>query len=148
MFLKLTNNKIFIHKVKGSALVIAIFIIVVMSLIGSALVRMNSSSAENIAYEVIGTRAYQAAQAGAQRKLREVFPLLPQLLVPNVCPANTLQYDFSTIKGLENCNAINVNCVVDAFVDGVTYYTISSTGQCRVAEVFTSRKIEVKARSL
>ncbi|HBY85826.1 MAG TPA: type II secretory pathway component, partial [Colwellia sp.] len=60
---------------RGSALVLALFIIVVTTLLGAALVRMISANSETIAYEVIGTRAYQAAQAGAQRKLSELFPL-------------------------------------------------------------------------
>ena len=144
MFPKLTIKVRAPNRQKGSALVIAIFIIVVMTLLGSALVRMVSSNAETIAYEVIGTRAYQAAQAGAQRKLSEVFPLLPN---NGLCLGN-VEYDFSTIEGLENCKAVNVSCSEDATVDEIVYYTITSTGQCSVAGVFTSRQIEIKARSL
>jgi len=128
---------------RGSALVIAIFIIVVMTLLGSTLVRMIGSTAETIAYEVIGTRAMQAAQAGAQRKMAELFPLLP---ASGACTSGAA-YDFSAIKGLENCQAI-VTCDDDATVDGIAYYTVTSTGQCNVAGVFTSRKIEIKAKSL
>jgi len=129
---------------QGSALVIAIFIIVVMTLLGTTLVRMISSTAETIAYEVIGTRAYQAAQAGAQRKMSELFPLLPSV---GVCSSG-VTFDFSTIEGLENCRALAVQCTNDATVDGVSYYTVTSTGQCDVAGVLTSRKIEIKAKSL
>ncbi len=134
---------------QGSALVIAIFIIVVMMLLGASLVRMTSSNAEIIVYEVLGTRAYQAAQAGAQRKMTEVFPLVSG---SEVCTVNS-SWDFSTIEGFENCQALDVDCVEDAVIDAgtvdeVTYYTITSTGQCSVAGVVTSRKIEIKARSL
>ena len=59
----------------GSALVIAIFIIVVMTIIGTALVRMINTEAQTIAYEVLGTRAFQAAQTGLQRRLQLVYPL-------------------------------------------------------------------------
>ena len=59
----------------GSALVTAIFVLVIMTLLGSALIRMQSSSAETVVYEVIGTRAYAAAQAGVQWQLTELFPL-------------------------------------------------------------------------
>jgi len=144
MFLKLSMRTTKTHQQKGSALVLALFIMVIMTLLGTVLVRMISSNAETIAYEVIGTRAYQAAQAGAQRKLSEVFPLLP---ASGVCTAAS-QYDFFSIEGLNYCKAIAVGCVADATVDGVTYYTITSTGQCDIAGVFTSRKIEIKARSL
>jgi len=132
------------YKQKGSALVMAIFIIVVMTLLGSALVRMVSSNAETIAYEVIGTRAYQAAQAGAQRKLSELFPLLPN---NGLCIGN-VDYDFSTVKGLETCKAINVSCLESATVSGVTYYIVTSTGRCNVAGAYTSRQIEINARNL
>lgn len=133
------------NKQRGSALVMAIFIIVVMSLLGAALVRMMSSSAETVAYEVIGTRAYQAAQAGAQIKLSEVFPLEP---ISGKCDATIVAYDFSAIKGLENCKAEEVSCIEDATVAGISYYTVTSRGECAVAGVLTSRKVEVKARSL
>jgi MSHA biogenesis protein MshP len=139
------NESITQNKQRGSALVLAIFIIVVMTLLGSALVRMIGVNAETIAYEVIGTRAYQAAQAGVQRKMSELFPLNPGV---SVCEDNIVPYDFSAIEGLENCKAEIVTCNLDALVKGISYYTVTSTGQCSVAGVFTSRKIEMKARSL
>ncbi|MDX2367508.1 MAG: pilus assembly PilX N-terminal domain-containing protein [Colwellia sp.] len=145
MFLKLMSESITQNKQRGSALVLAIFIIVVMTLLGSALVRMIGTNAETIAYEVIGTRAYQAAQAGVQRKMSELFPLNQGV---NVCEDNIIPYDFSAIEGLENCKAEIVTCNLDALVKGVSYYTVTSIGQCSVAGVFTSRKIEMKARSL
>lgn len=132
------------NKQNGSALVIAIFVIVVMTLLGTALVRMISSSAETVVYEVIGTRAFQAAQVGLQRKLQVLYPLLPTL---GTCEAST-EYDLSGIEGLENCKAINVACSIDATVAGVTYFSVRSTGQCEVAGVLTSRTLEVQSREL
>jgi len=145
MFLKLSTKIRRSNKQKGSALVLALFIMVVTTLLGAALVRMISSNSETIAYEVIGTRAYQAAQAGAQRKLSEVFPLLPGSVE---CSPDSIYNEFSTVKGLDNCVATDVDCIADAIVDDVTYYTITSTAQCNIAGVFTSRTIEIKARSL
>jgi MSHA biogenesis protein MshP len=131
-------------KQKGSALVLAVFVIVVVTLLGAALVRMMSSNAETIAYEVIGTRSLQAAKAGAQKKMSELFPLLPN----NGQCLGAVEYDFSAIKGLENCKAIDVSCGLDATVNGISYYTITSTGECDVGDVFTTRKIEISARVL
>lgn len=132
---------------RGSALVLALFIIVVTTLLGAALVRMISANSETIAYEVIGTRAYQAAQAGAQRKLSELFPLLSLPGSPS-CSPDSIYNEFSNVEGLENCQASNVDCVEGPTVDEITYYTITSTGQCNFAGVFTSRTIEIKARRL
>lgn len=144
MFHELMMKNRALKKQKGSALVIAIFVIVVITLLGGALVRMMGSTSETIAYEVIGTRSFQAAKAGAQRKMSELFPLLPN---NGVCLGD-VEYDFSAIKGLENCKAAIVNCIVDATVHDVTYYTITSTGQCDIAGVFTSRQIKIRARIL
>jgi MSHA biogenesis protein MshP len=131
---------------RGSALIVAVFIIVIMTLLGTALVRMMSSSAETVAYEVLGARAYQAAQAGLQRKLAEVFPLAPAVGICNA-PDPPVPYDFSAIRGLENCRATNVGCT-DSEILGVTYYIITSRGQCDIAGILTSREIEVRASSL
>ncbi|MEW6994128.1 PilX N-terminal domain-containing pilus assembly protein [Colwelliaceae bacterium MEBiC 14330] len=143
MFLKHAINKSKLTLQNGSALVLALFIIVIVTLLGTALVRMISSNAETIAYEVLGTRAYQAAQAGAQIKLKRLFPLSG----PSECTANST-YDFSGIDGLDNCQAAIVDCTADRTVDGITYYTITSTGQCDFLGGFTSRTIEVKARNV
>ncbi len=145
MFLKLAINKSRLTVQNGSALVLALFIIVIVTLLGTALVRMISSNAETIAYEVLGTRAYQAAQAGAQIKLKKLFPLSDPSECTAIDPNNP--NDFSGIDGLDNCQA-SVDCSADRTVDGITYYTITSTGQCEFLEVFTSRTIEVKARSV
>jgi MSHA biogenesis protein MshP len=145
MFHKLPIKMIASKKQQGSALVLALFIIVVTTLLGAALVRMISANSETIVYEVIGTRAYQAAQAGAQRKLSEVFPLLPG---SPECSQDTIYNEFSNVEGLGNCVATDVDCIEGPTVDDITYYTITSTGQCNVAEIFTSRTIEIKARRL
>ncbi len=131
---------------KGSALVIAIFVIVVMSLLGSALVRMLNAEAETIAYEVLGTRAFQAAQTGLQVKLSELFPLGG---TSGSCDAD-VNVNLSVIEGLENCDVERAECSIDTPipVDGITYYTIISEGQCDFGGVITSRTLEVKARTL
>jgi len=127
---------------RGSSLVIAIFIIVVLSLLGAALVRMLNSSAESIVYEVYGTRALQAAQSGIQLKLAELFPL----------SAGTPKCDdvvtksFSNTLGLENC-AYSTSCISNNG-GNITIYIIESRGTCEVAGIFTSRTLEVVARDL
>jgi len=126
----------------GSALVIAVFIIIVMSLLGIALVKMLSSSAEAVAYEVIGTRAYTAAQSGAQWQLLRTFPL------NNTGAQCQLSQSMPTpsVEGLSSCN-VNVACTVSIY-DDTSYYTITSTATCNVGNVMTSRSIEIEAKSL
>ena len=130
-------------KQKGSAIVIAIFVIV--ALLGAGLVKILASSAESVAYEVIGTRAYAAAQTGAQWQLLEVFP--HDTDTRTTCQSSITAPDFSNVEGLENCEA-TVTCNDDGEFDGTTYYIITSTGQCTVGGVITSRTVEIEARSL
>ncbi len=162
MFPKQVYQKTLIEKnnQRGSALVIAVFIIVVMTVLGLALVRMLGASSESVAYEVIGTRAYAAAQTGAQWAGREIFPLgtgfarhcdgstvsesntsfvSPQTLSPPSAISNS--------EGLENCEISLLTCE-DLKYDDVAYFTITSTGQCDVGGVITSRTMVIEARSL
>lgn len=129
----------------GSALVLAVFILVVMTLLGAALVRMMSSTAETVAYEVIGTRAYQAAQVGIQWQLTEIFPLNTTGITR--CKPNIIEPVISGVEGLGNCE-FNIECNDDIFHNNIRYYNVISTGSCSVAGVETSRVVEVEARSL
>ncbi|MBL4822840.1 MAG: pilus assembly PilX N-terminal domain-containing protein [Colwellia sp.] len=129
----------------GSALVIAIFVLVIMTLIGSALIRMQSSSAETVVYKVMGTRAYAAAQTGLQWQLTQIFPL--NTTGTTLCYTNIIEPDISGVAGLENCQ-FEISCDSSISHDGVQYYTITSTGSCRVASIETSRTIEIEARNI
>jgi len=157
---KLFNNRNVTKNQQGSALVIAVFIIVVMTILGLALVRMLNTSSESVAYEVIGTRAYATAQTGIQWAGREVFPLgtgsarhCNGTVVTAASTGSGVEEKLSPpsgIKdsaGLANCKISELKCK-DLKYDGVTYFTITSTGQCDVSGVTTSRSIVIEARSL
>jgi len=139
-------GKLSINRQQGSALVIAVFLIIVTSLLAAGLIKMLSSTADSVAYEVIGTRAFQAAQTGAQLKLAQIFPLGTAPVTCAVADLNAVP-DISAIDGLKGCE-ITLTCNSDVIVDGVTYYRVTSTGSCTVADVITSRTIEVGAKSL
>jgi len=141
-------------KQQGSSLVMAIFIIVVLSLLGSALVQVLSTSSETIAQEVLGTRALTAANSGMQGQLQKLFPLNG---IAAICPAST-NYDFSNITGLYTCKAVVTceNYVADH--NGIAYYRLQSTGSCGSGTieassfdqsiVLSSRTVQVEARRL
>ena len=142
----------------GSSLVLAIFVLVVMLLLGTALVRMLATSSQSIAYEVLGARAYQAANIGVQDRLATLFPIgtSPQYCLgidislpdPGDSPvvANYLT-NIANVDGLNNCIVSELSCT-DFKVDDVVYYQVRSTGQCTAGDITTSRTIEVEARSL
>jgi MSHA biogenesis protein MshP len=129
----------------GSALVIAIFVLVMMTLLGSALIRMQSSTAETVVYEVMGARAYAAAKTGLQWQLTEIFPL--NTTGVTLCKVNIVEPTISDVKGLENCQ-FEITCDDSISHDGVQYYTLTSMGSCSIAGIETSRTIEIEARNI
>ena len=143
-----SKTHVTINKNKGSALVIAIFILVVMTLLGSALVKMLSASAESVAFEVLGTRAFQAAQIGIEWELQKLFPLNSSAIAcQSQAIINSNKPNLSTIDGLYSCRIEALTC--SSFeVNSVTYYTVESTGQCDINGEVTSRTLQVQARSL
>lgn len=130
---------------RGSSLVIAIFIIVVMSLLGATLLEMMTNNEEDYAYEVLGTRAYNTAQIGVQWKLQRIFPLNEDAN-PNMCADPTLPPTLNDVQGLNQCS-ITVLCTTFKH-DDVNYFTVKSTGQCNINGETTSRMVEVQAKSL
>ncbi|MGL1956512.1 MAG: hypothetical protein OCD00_04270 [Colwellia sp.] len=154
MYLIKINNQ------KGSALLMALFILVVLTLLGGALVQVLSTSSEAIAQEVIGTRALAAANSGMQAELQKLFPLNNP--TTNQCNAIN-NYNFSTSgansdgAGLYHCKA-KTTCSHYAThpVDGTKFYRLTSTGTCGSGElasdsqdiVVSSRTVQVEARTL
>lgn len=138
-------------KQRGSALMLALFVIIVILLLGVTLVEILSTGSEAVSQEVLGTRALTAANSGMQAQLQILFPLDN---VSGICPAST-PYSFPNVEGLSQCTAV-VSCGDYATVDGVTYYRLESTGNCGTGVmaldsksiVLSSRTVIVEARSL
>ena len=152
---KLTHKK---HH-QGSALMIALFVILVMALLGSAILNMQRTSSEAIAQEVLGTRALAAARSGMQISLKQLFPPTGG----TSCASGNVSYRFRSLQGLNNCS---VAIVCNSYAtddkgtattdDDITYYRLVSTGSCGAGDVandntdvvVSSRTIQVEARSL
>jgi MSHA biogenesis protein MshP len=137
MYPKLPRTK---HKQRGSALVVAIFIIVVMLAIVLALSRILLSSSDSVVYEVQGTRAMFAAQSGMELALTELFP--------RSAAANCSSWTFSfATAGLPGCEA-QVQCTAQPVASPQLsqLYFMQSTGSCNANEFITSRSIELEVR--
>lgn len=142
----------------GNALLTAIFVIVVMSLLGAALVRMYFSQAESTVYEVYGAKAFQAAQVGVQMQLRAIFPLG----ATGGCDNGLQNIDLSSTPGFEACQVTATTCSTpkievddpDTLVDpDIDYWVVTATGECRSVNevegqepIITSRQVEVQVR--
>lgn len=131
----------------GFSLPVAIFVLVLLSLLGAAMTRMLATGAQSLGFEVLSTRAFYAAESGAQWGMNTLFP-------PMGPPAATCfaqqNLSFST-SGLNGCSA-QVTCagpVVVANAGGATstQFRISSRGACGSGTDMATRVLEVGAQN-
>ncbi|MDT8427869.1 MAG: hypothetical protein RQ757_03795 [Pseudomonadales bacterium] len=129
---------------RGISIPAAVFVITLLSIIAVAINSLVSDNAETFQEEVSLTRAFYAAESGAGFALNALFPPDEFPLYQRgdnskaVCDAGPRKYEFEA-TGLSLCSA-EVSCVIDATVDGVEYYTITSTGTCDTV----SRTVQVR----
>lgn len=126
-------------------LFISVFVIVVMGMLGLTLTNILATSAESVAYEVLGLKALNAARTGLEVKISDAFPLESSSSSPN-CGLST-NVTLSAVSGLEGCS-FTAQCQADSSIGGMTYYRFSSTGQCIMSDVIVSRTVAVDARTL
>lgn len=125
---------------RGFSLPVAVFILVIMALIGTALVSLTQSSHQALGQEVISTRAFYAAESGAQVALGQLFSL-NGATANCAAPYPTINF---TSAGLDGCSA-SVNCSSNT-INSKTYYTLTSTGSCSFATTSATRQIELMAK--
>lgn len=131
---------------RGIGVPAAVFVITILALLAVAINELVSENSETFQEEVLLTRAFYAAESGAGFALNALFPpeefprYQSEITNNAICDAGPREYTL-TAEGLNACE-ISVTCVVDAVVDGVEYYTITSAGTCsdvtRTVQVRTS----------
>ena len=158
---KALANLFRLTKQQGSSLILALFVIIILTLLGSILMRIISTSSETVSQEVLGTRAYMAANSAMQAELQKLFPLNG---ATGICNADNAYPEFHTalgddVPGLYDCRAATT---CDNYYPkpadplAVQYYRLTSTGKCGSGimagdsknMVNSSRTIQVEARSL
>ena len=130
----------FTNKQSGVSLAILLFIVVILAILSAALVSINSQSVMSNAHQVIATRAFFAAESGANFQSMRIFPLSGASICAN--------QNFATnVNGLNGCTA-QTQC--NTFnVDGLDFYQIISQGQCNAGQDFqATRTIEVRMQAL
>ena len=125
----------------GSSLVMAVFIIVLMSVLLLALGRQLISSSTSVSIEVQGNRAFNAAQSGLQLGLAQLFPINSTAS----CAAVAASFSFNQ-PGLPGCTA-TINCSQVTNPDVLTrpLYRLSSTGSCQAGDIRSSRVVVMEA---
>ncbi|GIU14529.1 MSHA biogenesis protein MshP [Shewanella morhuae] len=125
---------------RGSALIIGVFVITVMFLLASALINIVQDSDTALTQEVWGTRAFAAANSGADAALAQLFPLNGAV---GICLA-TSTWNPPNVTGFHACS-VTLTCTPFA-VGTVTQYRINSKAICESGETRVSRQVEVEAR--
>lgn len=142
-----------LSKQKGSAIVLAIFVIVIISLLGAALMSLQRDSAKGSSYEVYAARAYLSAYSASEIALAELFPLIPVDAVATVpsCSHVTVNIALQSYDaGFHGCSAIVSCSVLSPSLSSSlpTRYKVVSTAVCKNAQTVTRRQITVEAVSL
>ena len=127
----------------GSSLVMAIFIIVLMSILLLALGRQLISASTSVSIEVQGNRAFNAAQSGLQLGLAQLFPLNTTAS----CAAVAASFSFNQ-PGLQSCTA-TLSCLQVNNPDDPTpsrpLFRLTSAGRCEAGEIRSSRVVVMEA---
>lgn len=137
---------------------IGVFIITVMFLLAATLINVLDDADQEISLEVWGTRAFAAANSGADRALAALFPVDGSA---GSCPPQTT-WNIGTATGLVGFNGCSVVMTCSSVTtnlpqNNMTQYLITSTATCSTGQcdsgsdsdascIRVSRQVEVEAR--
>ena len=127
MTAKRDNRSATLSAEKGSALVMVIFIMVVLALLLAALAYITAQSNQNTAYQIASTRAYWAAQSGAEWGTYQITSATGRAASQCFSPSPAYPA-IGSIPELKGCSA-KVACS-SARTASTTSYQITSTGTC------------------
>ncbi len=136
---------------RGSMLLVAIFVLTVMIFLAVSMQDVFSNASRSVAYEVYGTRALSAANAGAESALQKIFyPVSEADKLSFNADQASLTLNLSAIDGFNGCNvAVTVGRFTitdsDYFYD-YTHYRVESTATCVAGDFKTVRTVSVEGR--
>jgi len=115
---------------RGFSLVSAIFLLVVLSFLGIAMVSFSTSQHQSSAMDVMGSRAYQAARAGIEWATYHVIQQPANSPTPWAgCAASQTVAVAGTLAPF---SPVNVDCAAASHVEGgstVWVYDVTSTAK-------------------
>ena len=127
---------------QGAGLPMAIFLITVMALIVTTIAQLQQSSGEMEALDILSTRAFYAAESGAQIGLVKALGEDDEGKKTRSC-FNQFEPDFDQ-SGLNGCSAV-VSCESEGAPNPATV-VITSEGACGSGNSIASRTVKVKAQ--
>ncbi len=125
-------------KQQGVGLVAAIFVITVMALVSAGISKLVVTSQQSYGHEILSAKAFLAAESGAQLAINAVMP--PSGSGSCVDATPTL-----VAIGLAGCQ-VSTRCILTGPIDGISYYSIESTGQCGADADLAIRKLTLRVQ--
>jgi MSHA biogenesis protein MshP len=125
---------------QGSALIIAMFILVLGALMLAALARLSTASGNSLIYEVQGQRSYWLAKSTLELGFIQLFPLnqpAQSCAAVTTTSRNWNSGDWSGCQSTLSCE--------DTTIDGKKWYRLVSTAQCGDGDLLTSRVLSAEA---
>jgi len=140
-------------KQSGSAIIIAIFVIIVISLLGASLMSLQRDSAEGTSYEIYAARAYLAAYSASEIALVTLFPIDSSAANATNCrisnPSKTI-VPLENDAGFHGCTA-DYKCQIlppPTSSSLPTRYKVVSSAICKNSQINARRQITVEATNL
>ncbi|WP_297466376.1 hypothetical protein [Acidithiobacillus sp.] len=147
MMAKRDNRSATLSAEKGSALVMVIFIMVVLALLLAALAYITAQSNQNTAYQIASTRAYWAAQSGAEWGTYQIAPVTGSAASQCFSP-NPAHLAIGSIPGLGGCSATVACSSSPPTTASTTSYQITSQGACPAGNLDAGNSPVVALRSV
>ncbi|WP_419813218.1 hypothetical protein [Bacterioplanoides sp.] len=134
---KTSLQKSSLKKSGGFSLPVAIFIIVILALIAVAVNRLVETGSRSYVASLLSSRAFYAAESGVQLSLIQVLD------TPVCSCSGVTDISFTNVSGLSACRAV-VSCDDSLVINGDTYCTLSSRGECDGTN--SQRTVEVRVK--
>lgn len=131
---------------KGNMLVLALFAMVVLSLVGITMATLMASSERTIVNEVLGERAEQASRAGVEILANAAWPVNDNVFYTCANPSTFTVTRFSDVEGMDGCNIVT-RCdsrIVNFSGGRDIHYEIKATASCSAGE-FTAVKTNTRS---
>lgn len=149
----MSRKPIAFQKQAGSAIILAVFVIIIISLLGASLASLQRDNAQGTSYEVYSSRAYLSAYSASEIALVTLFPLNSSAANATNCSESTpltISVSLPDDVGFHGCTA-DYQCQIlnpSSLSSLPTRYKVVSTAVCENSQTVTRRQITVEAVSL
>ncbi len=141
-----------IKKQAGNLYIVAIFVIVVMGFLASALSRMEWSNSDSLTKELLGTRAWFAAHSANELALTYLYPIRENLdeatsVVKTICENNWSDVRSTAADLVQDnfasCLIRSMTCYEMNELDSQHVYKVETAVQCGSGQFLVERQQEV-----